>query len=634
LVLTLLAISIAALVLLAIAANWASHRVVALGTAGIAAVGVLLVLITMPGGDPPAIMTLPIGPPGGSMRLSLDPLGAAFVLLLFLAAAPCAVFADAGQHSASEARAGLPASLAAALLIVLADNAFTLAVGVAALGVGGWLLLVSCQEADETGDIAMSYLGVAVVAAACLVAALALMAPPAADWLALDYSQIRAAPPEGWRAAAVVVLTYVAAAGLAGLAPLHVWLTRFGSASAWLVGAGACIGLYLLFRVVLDLCGPAQPLWWGVALIVAGAASAVLGPLRSAFVAEIEPVLAVGSLHQAGTAVVALGVALLARAADLPQVASLALGAAWLQLVAHALCRTLLLLCADAVRQGAGTRRLDRSGGLVHRMPITGACTVAGLLGAAMLPPGLGFAGFWLLFQSLLGAFVIGGFGLRLVIAFAVLLTGLSVGLAALSAVRLAGVVFLGRPRTPRTAVAEEVPLQRRLCLIGLAGLTGVLAVFPGLALLPATRAVVGLTGGPGFGMPLLLKPGVAAPGYAAVAIAGLLALAVFAMGWHWRSRGAGRRREPIWSGGFAPPPPWLPFGDPAAQAGGASFAEPLRRILPSCPTLPRFNTPRAWLRDRLRGAAAGVRQPGVPISVAVTLAALVLGLALVLATP
>ena len=52
-----------------------------------------------------------------------------------------------------------------------------------------------------------------------------------------------------------------------------------------------------------------------------------------------------------------LGVALLARGADLPQVASLALDASWLLLVTHTLCRTLLLLCAAAahmVRARAG----------------------------------------------------------------------------------------------------------------------------------------------------------------------------------------------------------------------------------------------------------------------------------------
>jgi hydrogenase-4 component B len=390
--------------------------------------------------------------------------------------------------------------------------------------------------------------------------------------------------------------------------------------------------MYLLFRVLLDLCGPAQPLWWGVPLLLVGAASAVLGPLRAAFATSLEPVLAIGSLHQVGLAVMGLGVALLARAADLPQVASLALDASWLQLVTHALCRTLLLLCATAARHGAGTRRLDRLGGLIHRMPVTGACTLAGLFGAAMLPPGLGFAGFWLLFQSLLGISRIGGFGLQLLIALVVALAALSVGLAAMAAVRLAGVVFLGRPRTPRTAAAEEVQRALRLCLICLAALTGLLAVLPGLALLPVAQGLAQLVNGSGLGMAVVLKPAAEAPGYSPVAIAGLLALACCAMLWLLRRRGPGHRREPAWSGGFSPSPPWLPFGDPATQIGAASFAEPLRRMLGPWLALPgavgQLSTSLARLRDRLRGAAEAASQPSLPGSVAVTLAVLVLAIA------
>ena len=51
-----------------------------------------------------------------------------------------------------------------------------------------------------------------------------------------------------------------------------------------------------------------------------------------------------------------LGVALFVHAADLPQVASLALDASWLLLVTRALCGTLLLLCAGAAQTWFGVR--------------------------------------------------------------------------------------------------------------------------------------------------------------------------------------------------------------------------------------------------------------------------------------
>jgi hydrogenase-4 component B len=630
-ILTLLAILVAALAGLAIAPVAVPRNVVTLGTAGICGLAVLLVLASLLAREQATTLALPIGPPGGAAHLALDPLGAAFLLLLFIAAIPCAAFTDTERDGVPATLAGLPAWLAAMALTVLADDAFTLALGLGGVGVAGWWLLSPRRDADETVHVARSYLRLAAFAAVCLVAAVALMAPPSVAWLDCDYGAIRAAPPEGWRAFAVLVLSVVGATGLAGLFPAHRWVPRSGSATALLVGIGTNIGIYLLLRMLLDLCGPVQPLWWGAPLLLVGAVSAVLGPLRATFETHLEPALAIGSLHQMGLAVMGLGVALFTHAADLPQVAGLALDASWLLLVTHALCRTLLLLCAGAVQRGAGTRRLDRLGGLIHRMPVTSCCVLAGLFGAAMLPPGLSFAGFWLLIQSLLGAFRIGGFGLQLLIALAVLVAALSAGIATVAAVRLAGVVFLGRPRTPRTAVAEEVPRALRLCLISLAALTGLLAVLPGLALLPAAHGLARLANGSGLGMSLVLKPAAEAPGYAPITIAGLLALVCYAMLWLSRRRGPGHRTEPAWSGGFAAPPPWLPFGDPATQIGAASFAEPLRHILGPWRVVPRaidrVQTSLIRLCDGLSRASRAASRPDVPVSIAITLAALVVAI-------
>jgi formate hydrogenlyase subunit 3/multisubunit Na+/H+ antiporter MnhD subunit len=628
-VLTLLAILIAALVGLTIASLMVPRSVVTLGTVGICALIVLLALASLLVASQMTVLALPIGPPGGAMHLALDPFGATFLLLLFVAATPCAVFAVAEPSAAPARLGGLPAALGAMALTVLADDVFSLAVGLGGMGIAGWLLLSSRTEADEAGHVALAYLGLAIFAAVCPIAALSLMTPPSVAWLDCDFAAIRAAPPEGWRACVVLVLILLGATGLAGLFPLHAWTPRLGNASALLLGVGANVGIYLMLRVLLDLCGSAQPLWWGAPLLIVGAITAVLGPLQATFGMRLEPVVAIGSLHQTGLAVMGLGVALFAHGADLPEVATLALDASWLLLVTHALCRTLLLLCADAAQRGAGTRRFDRMGGLIHRMPVTGYCGLAGLFGATMLPPGLGFAGFWLLFQSFLAAFRIGGLGLQLVIAFAVLAAVLSVSLAAMAAVRLVGVVFLGRPRTPRAAVAEEAPRTLRVCLIGLTALTGLLAILPSLALLPATRGLARLANGSGLGVALVLSPGTEAPGYGPVVIAGLLALVCCTLLWLSRRRGPGHRRELAWSGGFAPPPPWLPFGDPTTQIGAASFAKPLRRIVGAWSALAgatdQLRATVVRLHDRLRRSAEAASQSGLAVWIAANLAVLVM---------
>jgi len=609
-VLTLLAILIAALVALAVAAAFVPRAAVTFGSACLAGLVVLLALAAVAGFEAPAVLALPFGPAGVTMRLALDPLGACFLLLVFVGAAPSVLFADVDPDAAAASRASLPASLAAMALSVLAADPFTLVLGLLLLGFAG---------GRNQSSVRLTIFGVV-----CLIAALALAAPRSVGWLDCDFATIRATPPDGWHAGAVLVLVLLGTASQAGL------LRR----AAIPATAATTVWIYVLIRVVLDLCGPAQPLWWGVPLLLLGAIAAVVGTLRAAIETSLQSVLSIGSLHQLGLSIIGLGVALLARSVDLPGVALVALEAVWLLLVCHLLCRTLLLLCACAVETGAGTRRLDRMGGLIHRMPVSATCTLVGLFGVAVLPLGLGFAGFWLLFQSLLAAARIGSIGLQLVIVFVAALVALSIGLAAFAAVRLFAVAFLGRPRTPRTAVAEEAAKPLRAALIGLAALTGLLGLAPTLALLPASRALAHLANGgaDAIAFALPLRSGAEAPGYPPLVLAALLVLAGCALFWRLRRAGSpGIRREAAWSGGFAPPPAWLPFGDPATQYGPVSFAEPLHQAMGSQLAMPDASALRAKFvgrRRKLLNAAKSLGDADVSRSVAAVL--VVLGLAMV----
>jgi len=162
-------------------------------------------------------------------------------------------------------------------------------------------------------------------------------------------------------------------------------------------------------------------------------------------------------------------------------------------------------------------------------------------------------------------------------------LMAMAAALAAAAAVRLIGVAFLGRPRTPRAAAAEDATPAARWAMIGLAAIAGLLGLLPGpvLALAdPALRALTGSDMADRAGW-LAVAPTAEATGYAPIVIAFLLAAAgaaLVAVMRRWTV--AGSRRGPFWANGFAAAPAWLPFGDPATQYGGASFAQPLRRSL------------------------------------------------------
>jgi hypothetical protein len=119
--------------------------------------------------------------------------------------------------------------------------------------------------------------------------------------------------------------------------------------------------------------------------------------------------------------------------------------------------------------------------------------------------------------------------------------------------------------------------------MIGLAILAMFVGLFPGSVLAlagPALRRLLDADITDRIGV-LTMAAQAGGAGYSPLAITALLALAGAGAIAAWRLRGVrGERRAPTWESGFAAPPPWLPFGDPATQYGAASFSHILRRVL------------------------------------------------------
>jgi formate hydrogenlyase subunit 3/multisubunit Na+/H+ antiporter MnhD subunit len=622
------ALPLAALALLllaaaAVAAVWpAGAR--ASGFAALAAcgLGAVLALAALLWPDATPVM-LPLGLAGGATAIACDPLSAPFLLLVFIAGAATLGFA---LPRPGRAWPCLPALLGALTLTLLAADLFLLVLGSGVAALLGWLMLLLREPGRPARSAARAALWMAVPGTAALVAAAGLLAPAGAA----GFAALRAAPPEGWRASAAVLLALLGAGAQAGLAPLQSWLPRAHAAAppaavGLLGGVAAKLPLYVLIRVVFDLCGHG-PGWWALPLLASGAASAVLGGLGEGRAMAPVGVVAAGTVRAAGLVAMALGVAWLAHGADLPPLATLALGAALLLALADGLARTLAGLCAAAAQQAAGTRRLDRLGGLIHRMRVTTACLLLAGASLAALPPAAGFAAAWMLLQAALAVTRIGGLVWPMVVALAAVAAASSSGLAALAMVRLVGIGFLGRPRTPRAAAAEEAPRGQRLAMLGLAAVLALVGLFPGVLLGRLAPALRGLLGA---GWDARVGPlGVAAQAeggfYAPLAVLLLLALGgagVVAL-WRW-ARGPAAVQAPAWDGGFAAAPAWLPFGDPATQPGARAFA-----------TAPLLRRPRRWLRAGMaRAAAEAVRGPAAPL-LGTAAALLVLLLALVVAGP
>lgn len=537
----------------------------------------------------PAVLSIPIGPPGLALHLALNSLSAYFLFVVLLAAAvvaavqsPSVLAASAAPTASARITAFCTAGTA---LSLLAADGVGLTIGIALTCTTIWL-----PQAPR-GARAGLLIPLLLLAAICLLT-------PAG--FAPRFDTIRAAPVDPDHVTAAVAMTLAALIGLVWSRPWRHCPIRDTLVAGMIVPAAS----YLLLRLVTDLPGPAAQTYWGFTLLLSGGITAVIQGWRSAADPDIDTAVACLTRRQAGLAMIGVGLALVARTADLPGAASFAFAATLLSAIGSCMAGCVASLAVQAAGSRTGTYRLARLGGLIHRMPWTSAALAAGLLGLAAVPPGFGFACFWLLFQSILSAPRASGLLFQLPLALVAVAVALSSALATVASVRLIGIAVLGRPRTPQGAGAQEDRSPGQIVLLVFGSLSLVVGVLPGPVLWlladPAIQALTGAPPGSRLGI-ALLSSAAASPGYLALPVLGLLALATGAVVWISRRPVKDVRTAGFWADGL-PPPNGLPFGDPASQSAGAGFVPTLPKI-----RLPQIPKPRALPALRRFGPAAGL---------------------------
>jgi hydrogenase-4 component B len=291
---------------------------------------------------------------------------------------------------------------------------------------------------------------------------------------------------------AIAVAALVGMGTKAGVMPLHSWLPRAhpiapAPVSALMSGVMIKVAIYGLVRVLVDWLG-VLPVWFGVLVLALGALSAVGGVVYALFQHDLKRLLAFHSIENVGIIVLGLGACLLLRARGADTWAALALAAALLHTLNHAVFKSLLFLGAGAFEHAVGSLEIDRLGGLLRRMPWTGGAFLVGSLAIAGVPPLNGFASEWLTLQALVHVPAYGGLGDGLAGAFSLAALAATAALAVFCFVKVVGLVLLGPPRRERVADAIEAPLPMRAAVVALASACVALGVVPGLLVASLAR--------------------------------------------------------------------------------------------------------------------------------------------------
>ncbi len=398
----------------------------------------------------------------GTMQLQASSLAGVFAALLGLVAVAIAAYAPR-YHRARPGTAAylgvLNLALVACLAVLVAANVVTFLVAWESVALLCYLLILRHHERPEAASGAFWFLALSETGFVLVVAAFVILATKThsvqLDLIAARSPQV----PAGWRDCAYL-LALTGFGFKAGLVPLHVWLPEAhpvapADGSAFLSGLVVNLGAYGIALFAFRLL-PAGPAWIGLLTMAAGAITAAIGILYAMSERDIKRFLAYSTIENTGIIVTAFGAAMIFGSYGQRDLWAFLLLAGLYHVANHGTYKTLLFLEAGVVEHAAGTRDMDRLGGLVRRLPRSGVITLVGTLGIAALPPLNGFVSEWLIFQGLFQGFRTGSHLIGILIVLAAATLGLTGGLAIYAFVRGYGIPFLGMARTRQAAEATE----------------------------------------------------------------------------------------------------------------------------------------------------------------------------------
>jgi len=237
----------------------------------------------------------------------------------------------------------------------------------------------------------------------------------------------------------------------AALVPFHAWLpdahpSAPAPISAMLSGVLIkSLGVYALCRVFYNIIG-ITPAFSSV-LMFLGALSMVVGVFLAIGQWDLKRLLAYHSISQIGYVVLGIGIG-----------TPLGILGGMFHLFNHSAFKSLLFLNSGAVEYATGTRDLKKMGGLMEKMPVTGATGLIASMSIAGIPP---FNGFWSKLIIIMAAVAAGKFWYAF---WAVLASVLTLA----SFAKVMKYAFFGNLKAALIKV-KEVPFFMRISMIALA---------------------------------------------------------------------------------------------------------------------------------------------------------------------
>ncbi len=424
----------------------------------------------------------------GPLMVSLDRLSALFLFVAGVVVFASSIFSASyvkrysGRYSLRALNAWYVLLFASIVLILIANDVITFLLAWELMSIFCYLLVTFEHERAETSRAGYLMLAMGEVGFVAVALALLFLGTTARslEFEALKSAGIGLGAGGRW---ILFLLTFFGFGIKAGLVPFNSWLPRAHPAapanvSAVLSGVILNLGLYGIIRVNLDLV-PVNMIGGGLVMLIVGTISALVGILYATIENDLKAMLAHSSIENIGIVTVGLGAGLIFTTYGKPALAGIAFIAAFYHMINHSVYKALLFLGAGTVDERTGTRDLNKLGGLIRRMPWTGACFLTGALSIAAMPPFNGFVSEWLTLQTMLRSAELSSITVKIVFALCGAALALTAALAVTCFAKAFAMGFLGMTRSPQAQKSVEAPHSMTASMVLLAVLCLLLGVLP-----------------------------------------------------------------------------------------------------------------------------------------------------------
>lgn len=390
----------------------------------------------------------------GETSLRFDPLAGLFLTLtaglgVFVSLCMASWVRPTGRVRGHGTAAGYLLLLGSVATVIVAGDAFTFLFAWEGITFAFFVLTSVTRRSQAQTTRSWTTVGMGKAGGAALLLGFLLLAAHSHSLQLVQWTHV----PPGAVHSAAFVLIVVGFGAKVGLMPFQVWLpvgypSAPGPARAAMAGIAANAGFYGLWRF-FALLGP-PPEWLVVVVLVLGGVTALVGIVFAAVQNHLDRVIAYSSIENAGVILVGYGVALAGAASHHVDLVAIGLLAASLQVLAHGVAKSGLFASAAFFETDHGTDEIELLRGIGRQHHTSATAFGIASLTLAGLPPTIGFVSEWMILESLMQEFRVGGLAIRLAMAGAGALVALTTGFAALCFVRLIGLMVLSRDHRGR----------------------------------------------------------------------------------------------------------------------------------------------------------------------------------------